>query len=63
MRDVLRRYARLRAWVQRERRRLERKGARPSQQYLRRSRLVDDVDPITLRELMRELQDIARPSR
>jgi len=31
---------------------------RKSQRFLRRSRLVDDVDPITLRELVRELRTL-----
>ena len=59
MRDVLASYRALRAWVARERRRLERTGERPSQKYLRRARLVDDVDPITFRELLRELRAFA----
>jgi len=57
-------FARFRAmkrWVERERRRLEKTGARKSQRYLRRSRLIDDVDPMTLRELLRELSSI-RPT-
>jgi hypothetical protein len=49
----------MRAWVAAERRRLERTGDRPTQRYLRRSRLVDDVDLITLRELVRELRALA----
>lgn len=53
--EILARYRKMRAWVERERRRLARTGERKSQRYLRRSQLVDDVDPITLRELMREL--------
>jgi hypothetical protein len=55
-RDILTRYRALRRWVERERRRLARTGERPSQRYLRRSRLVADVDPMTLRELVRELR-------
>ncbi len=61
--EILARYRAMRRWVERERRRLERTGARPSQQYLRRSRLVDAIDAITLGELLGELQDIARPRR
>ena len=55
MRDVLARYVRMRAWVARERRRLERTGKRPSQRYLRRARLLVEVDAVTMRELVREL--------
>ena len=54
--DLLRRYVRMRAWVTLEQRRLEKTGERKSQRYLRRARLVDDVDTITLRELVRELR-------
>ena len=57
MKDVLARYGRMRAWVARERRRLARTGKRPSQRYLRRARLVDDIDPRSLRELLRELRE------
>lgn len=56
--DVLVRFRAMKRWVERERRRLERTGERKSQAYLRRARLVDDVDPITLRELLRELAQI-----
>jgi len=48
-------YRAMKRWVEGERRRLEKTGERKSQRYLRRSRLLDDVDPITLRELVREL--------
>ena len=54
--DILARFRAMRRWVERERRRLEKTGERKSQRYLRRARLVDDVDPITLRELVRELR-------
>ena len=54
-REVLARYRAMKRWVERERQRLERTGGRKSQRFLRRSRLVIDVDPITLRELIREL--------
>ena len=55
-RTLLARYRRLRAWVEGERRRLARTGKRPTQRYLRRARLVTEVDAVTLRELMRELR-------
>ena len=55
-REILARYKAMRRWVERERRRLKRTGERPTQRYLRRSRLVDDTDPISLRELLRELR-------
>lgn len=55
-RDFLRRFRDLQRWVERERRRLKQTGERATQRYLRRSRLVVDVDPITLRELVRELR-------
>ena len=54
--DLLARYRVLRRWVERERRRLERTGERLSQQYLRRARLVDDTDPVSMRELLLELR-------
>ena len=56
--EILARYRALRRWVERERRRLERTGERPSQRYQRRARLVDDIDPLSLRELLRELREI-----
>lgn len=49
------RYRALRRWVEAERLRLAKTGARPSQRYLRRARLVLEVDAITMRELVREL--------
>ncbi len=55
-RQLLARYRALRAWVARERRRLARTGKKPSQQYLRRARLCTEVDPLTFRELARELR-------
>lgn len=42
----------------RQRRRLECTGERPSQRYLRRARLLDQVDLVTLRELVRELRAV-----
>jgi hypothetical protein len=48
VKDLLVRYRRMRAWVRRHR------GQR-DQTYLRRARLVDEVDERTLRELLREL--------
>jgi len=51
-------YRALRRWVERERRRLEKSGERPTQRYLRRSRLVDSTDPLSLRELIQELTTI-----
>ena len=53
-------YRALRRWVEREQRRQARTRARKSQTYLRRSRLVDDVDPVRLRELLRELRAFAK---
>jgi hypothetical protein len=55
VKDLLARYRAMRHWVQRERRRLKRTGARPTQRYLRRARLVVEVDEVTFRELVREL--------
>lgn len=55
-RELLARYRALRARVATERRRLARTGERPSQRYLRRARLCDEVDAVTLRELLRELR-------
>lgn len=54
--ETLAAYHAMRRWVERERRRLKRTGEKPSQQYLLRNRLVDDTDPISLRELVRELR-------
>jgi hypothetical protein len=59
--DVLARYRAMKRWIEREWRRLDRTGERPSQRYLRRSRLVDDIDPLTLRAFLRELRDLASP--
>ncbi len=56
--EILARYRAMQRWVNREGRRMERTGVRKSQTYLRRSRLLDDTDPITLRELLRELAQI-----
>jgi len=53
--DLVARYRALRRWVERERRRLEKSGERPTQRYLRRARLIVEVDAITMRELVREL--------
>jgi hypothetical protein len=58
--DVLARFRRLQAWVRRERRRLDRTRERPSQVYLRRARLLLDMDHLSLRELLRELQAMGR---
>jgi hypothetical protein len=58
--EVLARYRRLQAWVRRERRRLERTRERPSQVYLRRARLLVDMDHLSLRELLRELLAMGR---
>ena len=54
--EIMARYRALRLWVERERRRLARTGERPAQRYLRRARLLTEVDAITLRELLRELR-------
>lgn len=56
---ILARYRRLRTWVAQERRRLERTGERPTQRYLRRARLLMDVDALTFRELVRELRAVS----
>ena len=58
-------YRALVRWVERERLRLERTGERKSQRYLRRARLVLEVDEVTFRELVRELDAISgrRPGR
>ncbi len=57
--EVFTRYRRLRAVVAGRRR--ARRKQRPTQRELRQGRLCDDVDPITFRELMRELQRFASP--
>jgi hypothetical protein len=54
--DLLARYRRMRAWVASERRRVARTRERPSQRYLRRARLLIEVDDVTFRELARELR-------
>ncbi len=56
MRELLARYRALGRWVEREQKRLARTGERPSQQYLRRARLLVEVDERTFRELVRELR-------
>ncbi len=60
MRDLLARYCALQRWVERERRRLARTGERPTQRYLRRARLLVEVDERTFRELVRELRAVGR---
>ena len=55
--EILPRYRAMCRWVERERRRLVRTGERPSQLYLRRVRLLIDVDEVTFRELLRELAE------
>ena len=57
--EVLVRFRAIKRWVERERRRLEKTGERKSQGYLRRARLVMEIDPITLRELVRELRAVS----
>lgn len=59
-REILARYRRLQAWVRQERRRLDRTRKRPSQVYLRRARLLMDMDHVSLRELLRELLAMGR---
>ena len=49
--QILARYRRMRAWVARERN----KGRR-DQVFLRRGRLVEEIDLVSLRELVRELK-------
>lgn len=57
--EILTRYRRLRAAVaQRKRTRGKRQ---PTQRELRQGRLCEEVDPVTFRELMRELQRFASP--
>ncbi len=55
--EMFARYRRLRATVAGRRR--ARGKQRPTQCELRQGRLCDEVDPITFRELMRELQRFA----
>ncbi len=57
--EMFTRYRRLRAAVAGRRR--ARGKQRPTQRELRQGRLCDEVDPITFRELMRELQRFASP--
>jgi len=57
--EIFTRYRRLRAAVAGRRR--ARGKQRPTQRELRQGRLCDEVDPITFRELMRELQRFAPP--
>ncbi len=54
--DLIAAYGRLRVWLQRERARQREEARRPDQRFLRRSRLCADVPPLTLKELLRELQ-------
>jgi hypothetical protein len=61
VKDLLARYRALVRWVELERARLERTGDRPTQRYLRRARLVLEIDEVTFRELARELDGISRP--
>ena len=55
-REAVAAYVQMQRWVKGERRRLGKSGERPSIVYLRRSRLVDSVDPRGLFVLLRELQ-------
>ena len=57
--DLLARYRELQRWVTQERRRLAKSGKRGSQRYLRRARLLVEVDERTLRELLRELREVS----
>ena len=59
--EILARYRALRRWVERERKRLQRTGERPSQQFLRRARLLDEIGTVTLSELVRELKQMRLP--
>lgn len=54
--ELLARYRRMRAWVERERKR-RRPEERRDQRYLRRTRLVCEIDAVTLRELLVELRE------
>ena len=54
--DLIARYRDLRRCVTQERRRLARSGKLPSQRFLRRARLLVEVDERTFRELLRELR-------
>ena len=55
--EILARYRRMRAWVARER-----KKGRRDQVFLRRGRLVEEIDLVSLRELVRELKAFATES-
>ena len=57
--DLLARYRELRRWVTQERRRLAKSGKPASQRYLRRARILTEVDERTFRELMRELKGLS----
>ena len=59
--DLLTCYRELRRWVVRERRRLAKSGKPASQRYLRRARLLVEVDEQTFRELVRELLRVSGP--
>lgn len=58
--DLLARYRALVRWVEQKRARLERTGGRKSQRYLRRARLLLEVDELTFKELARELDAVSR---
>jgi len=55
-REILARYRALQRWVWGERKRLTRTGEPKSQRYLRRARLLVEVDEVTFRELVKELR-------
>src|SRR5688572_21828497 len=57
---VMASYRALVRWVERERRRLARTGERKSQKFLRRARLVVEVNEVTFRELVREMESVSR---
>jgi hypothetical protein len=63
VKDLMARFRAMERWVERERRRLEETGERKSQRFLRRARLVDDVDPMTLKELVHELRSFSASAR
>jgi len=56
VKDVLARYRAMQRWVAPERRRLKRTGGRKSQKYMRRARMLIEVDAVTLRELIGEMK-------
>jgi len=58
-RELLASYRALRRWVEDERRRLEKTSGRKSQTFLRRARLLIEVDERTFRELVRELTSVS----